>query len=193
MSYPRSCHDIAVQTGGGSYRKVEQIPGSDDIHESPVMLGWREWVALPVLGIPAIKAKVDTGARTSALHCFNVNEFQEGHRRMVRFSIHPLQNRTDIEIHCLSELLDRRVVKDSGGHSEERYVISTPILLGGRQYETEITLTNREDMLFRMLLGRSALNSAGFRVDPKRSYLTGREQIRSYLKNKRIRKLRRRT
>ena len=152
------------------------------------MLGWREWVALPELGIAAIKAKVDTGARTSALHCFDVADYMEGRRRMVRFSLHPLQNRTDIAIHCRMPLLDQRVVKDSGGHSEERYVIATSIVLSGHVLQTEITLTNREDMQFRMLLGRTALNAAGFNVDPGASYLTGRELIRTYLKSGRMRR-----
>lgn len=162
-------------------------PDQGNRREERATLGWREWVALPELGIAAIKAKVDTGARTSALHCFDVAEYTEGPRRMVRFSLHPLQNRTDIAIHCRIPLLDQRVVKDSGGHSEERYVIATPIELGGHACLTEITLTNREDMQFRMLLGRTALNAAGFHVDPAASYLTGRGLIRAYLKSGRLR------
>jgi hypothetical protein len=162
-------------------------PDQDNRREQRAMLGWREWVALPELGIAAIKAKVDTGARTSALHCFDVAEFMEDRRRMVRFSLHPLQNRKDIAIHCRMPLLDQRVVKDSGGHSEERYVITTPIMVGELRYQTEITLTNREDMQFRMLLGRTALNAAGFHVNPGASYLTGRELIRAYLKSGRVR------
>lgn len=162
-------------------------PEQGNRREERATLGWREWVALPELGIAAIKAKVDTGARTSALHCFDVAEYMEGHRRMVRFSLHPLQNREDIAIHCRMPLLDQRVVKDSGGHSEERFVIATPIVVGELRYLTEITLTNREDMQFRMLIGRTALNAAGFHVDPGASYLTGRELIRTYLKSGRMR------
>lgn len=137
-------------------------------------IGWREWVALPGLGIPAIKAKVDTGAKTSALHTYHLETFVEAGVRMVRFCIHPLQKRTDISITCLAPVIDLRPVKDSGGHIEERYVISTLLRLAGKEWPIEITLTRREDMLFRMLIGRKAMLDADCWVNPGKSYLTGK-------------------
>lgn len=144
------------------------------------MTGWREWVALPALGIPAIKAKIDTGARTSALHTFDLETFTENNHEYVRFRLHPLQKRTDIELACIAPVLERRIVRDSGGHAEERLVIRSDVLLGSNSWPIEITLTNRDDMLFRMLLGRSALSQAELTVDPAASYLYGRKLARVY-------------
>ena len=140
----------------------------------PTEIGWREWVALPELGIPGIKAKVDTGARTSSLHTYYIESFREGDRDMVRFRIHPLQNRADIEIVCVAPIIDIRLVKDSGGHVEERFVIETPVSLGGQQWPIEITLSCRDNMLFRMLLGRTAIVDGYLHVNPDRSYVTGK-------------------
>jgi hypothetical protein len=148
-------------------------------------IGWREWLALPELGIPAIKAKVDTGARTSALHAFRIETFQHDGREHVRFWIHPLRGREDLQIICEAPVVDRRVVRDSGGHTEERCFIRTTIAAGGREWPAEITLTSREDMLFRMLLGRAALLEAGFRVDPGRSYVLGRRPAGVYPRRRR--------
>ena len=134
-------------------------------------LGWREWVSLPELGIDAIKAKVDTGARTSALHAFQVDTFDKDGEDWVRFSIHPLQYDSDVVVTCEARLLDQRQVRDSGGHAETRYVIRSTILIGEQPVEAEITLTDRETMKFRMLLGRTALKP-GYTVDPGRSYLS---------------------
>lgn len=146
----------------------------------PLRIGWREWVAFSHLGIPAIKAKIDTGARTSALHTFRLEEFTEKGRAKVRFWIHPLQRRTDVELVCIADIVDRRVVSDSGGHREARFVIHTPVRLHGREWVIEITLTNREDMLFRMLLGRSALVAGSMIIDPSASYLAGTSLGRLY-------------
>jgi hypothetical protein len=137
------------------------------------LLGWREWVGLPGLGLPLVKAKVDTGARTSTLHAFYVETFRCGGEERVRFGVHPLRSHTTVEVHCEAQVLDRRVVSDSGGHKEQRFVIRTPLEIAGRVWPIEVTLTNREDMLFRMLLGRSAIAGRGI-VDPARSFVGGR-------------------
>lgn len=139
------------------------------------VIGWREWLSLPELGIPQIKAKIDTGARTSALHAFAL-ELVDG-RNKIRFDIHPLQHDTSIVKTCFAEVVDKRLVTDSGGHQEERYVILTPITLAGRTWPIEITLTEREDMLFRMLLGRNALRRR-FIVNPARSFITTKALIK---------------
>ena len=143
------------------------------------IIGWREWAVLPRLGIPALKVKVDTGARTSALHVFQLDTYIEAGQPRVRFAIHPLRKNKDIVIECDAEVIDQRLVRDSGGHSEQRVVILTPIRLGTREWPIEITLTNREDMLFRMLLGRTAL-AGQLIVDPALSYVYGRKLRRSY-------------
>lgn len=137
-------------------------------------IGWREWLILPELNVPAIKAKIDTGARTSALHAFFVEPFINDGCEMVRFGVHPLQKRHDVEIVCVAPVKDFREISDSGGHREMRYVIETKVLLGESSRSIEMTLTNRDNMKFRMLLGRTAM--AGLLVVPDKSYLTGRKK-----------------
>ncbi len=136
-------------------------------------IGWREWVALPELGIPHIKAKVDTGARTSALHTFSVEKFSRDGKDWVRFGVHPTQRNTSEEVWCESPLKDTRIVRDSGGHEEQRYVIDSALQLGDRTWTIEITLTDRDNMGFRMLLGRTAIRTK-FLVNSNRSYLLSR-------------------
>lgn len=141
--------------------------------DTSLLIGWREWVALPELGIKRIKAKIDTGARTSALHAFQLDVYSEGGKQKVRFAIHPHQRSLKKIVHCSAELLDIRWVSDSGGHREQRHVIQTPIVMGDNSWPIEITLTSREDMRFRMLLGRTALDQ-NFLINPAASYLLGK-------------------
>jgi len=135
-------------------------------------VGWREWVALPELGILAIKAKVDTGARTTALHAYDFEEVVDNGTRCLRFKTHPLQRGGDVVV-CQAEVVDKRVVSDSGGHRERRWVILSELRMGELSWPVEITLTSRKDMRFRMLIGRTALNHRAL-VDPSRSYVVGK-------------------
>jgi hypothetical protein len=151
--------------------------------EAKQTIGWKEWVSLPDIGIPAIKAKIDTGARTSSLHTYMLERYAKEGKDMVRFQIHPLQKRSDISITCESEIIDMRVVKDSGGHEEERIFIQTPVQLGENKWNIEISLTSRENMLFRMLVGRMALISGGLKVDPSVRYSAGKTKTDYYENN----------
>ncbi|WP_038059675.1 ATP-dependent zinc protease [Thioalkalivibrio sp. ALJT] len=136
-------------------------------------LGWREWVGLPDLGIDAVKCKVDTGARSSALHAFQVERFTRDGSHWVRFGIHPHQHDNQTEVWCEAPVLDVRNVTDSGGHSSERYFIATQARIGDWILPLELSLTSRDTMLFRMLLGREAMRGR-FLVDPQRSFVLGR-------------------
>jgi len=140
-------------------------------------LGWREWAALPDLGLPAIKIKVDTGARTSALHAFYTEKYQQDSVDMVKFLIHPIQRNFDFHVECHAPLIDFREVSDSGGHREMRYVIETNIVIGTCCWPIEITLTNRDNMRFRMLLGRRAMEARAI-IKPEASYLNGKLRAR---------------
>lgn len=135
------------------------------------IIGWREWLSLPDLEIAQIKAKVDTGARSSALHAFDVEEYDsDAAQLMVRFKVHPLQRDTSLSIQVRAPVLDKRLVRNSGGQAQERPVIMTRVSAGDRCWPIELTLTNRDVMGFRMLLGREAIRRR-FLVDPGKSYL----------------------
>ncbi len=146
---------------------------------APFILGWEEWVTLPELGLPAIKAKVDTGARTSALHAFYVEPFGPARARKVRFGVHPVPRRNDIEVECVARLVDRREVRSSNGEREQRYVIETPIRIGDREWPIEVTLANRDTMSYRMLLGRRAI-AGDVLVDPSSSFLQPKLRYKIY-------------
>ena len=137
------------------------------------IIGWREWVCFPSLGIPFIKAKVDTGARTSSLHAYHIEYFKKNGQDWVRFKVHPEQRSTSKVITAEAELHDERLVKSSSGHQSKRPVIITKISLVGEEWPIEITLANRDEMGFRMLLGRQ-----GFRdhmlVDAGKSYYSNK-------------------
>lgn len=139
---------------------------------SKILIGWREWVTLPDLAIPYIKAKVDTGAKTSALHAFYLESFERDGAPWVRFGVHPLQASLSDAVDCEAPVKDVRRVTDSGGHAEMRPVIETALLVQGEVRVIELTLTDRENMMFRMLLGRSALKRR-FVVDSGKSFLLG--------------------
>lgn len=145
------------------------------------VIGWREWVAFPQLDIPLIKAKIDTGAKTSALHTFDLETFTDPDgTEMVRFKVHPLRKNSNVVRVCEAPVFDRRVVRDSGGHSEERITIETEIQLGELKLLTPVTLTNREDMLFRVLIGRRTIQQAQMLVDSAASYQHGRVRKKQY-------------
>lgn len=135
----------------------------------PAILGWREWAALPDLGVDRIKVKLDTGARTSALHAFDLEEDIVDGIEVVRFEVHPLQRSTANAVPVEAPVVARRRVRSSTGHRQERPVIRTPIRIGDRTWRIDVTLTRRDEMGFRMLLGRRALR--GVLVDSARSWL----------------------
>ena len=143
-----------------------------------ITVGWREWVKLPELELPAIKAKVDTGARTSALHAFELRPISENGIQRIEFSIHPFQRDLETVLICKADVIDKRNVMDSGGHQEKRWVIKTPMTIGGHTWPIEITLTARDNMKFRMLLGRNALKGRAL-VDSSASYLVGKKARKS--------------
>jgi len=142
-----------------------------------ITLGWREWGSLPELNILAIKVKIDTGAKTSALHAFDIEAFQKNQKEFLRFKVHPKQNDEDCIVHCEAPIVEQRQITNSGGHKEMRYVIETKLVLANKEWPIEITLTSRRNMRFRMLLGRRAMVDYAL-VDPSASYLCGK------LKNK---------
>lgn len=133
------------------------------------IIGWREWIAFPEFGIQAVNTKIDTGAKTSALHAIHVEEFERDGQAMVHFEVHPLQRNSHITAKCEAPLLEHRKVRSSNGQQTKRPVVQVLIELHGRRFPIELTLTNRDEMGFRMLLGREAMKRR-FVVDCSQSY-----------------------
>jgi len=153
-----------------------------DLNDLP-LIGWREWLALPDLNVPRLKAKVDTGARSSALHAFDVEVFNRDGKDMVRFTVHPFQRDTLRTVTAEAELIGYRNVRNSGGQESLRPAILTTVSLMGQSWPVELTLTSRDAMGFRMLLGRQALRGR-FLVHPGRSYLAGKRRRRGAKKKR---------
>jgi hypothetical protein len=122
-----------------------------------LVVGWREWISLPDLGISMIKAKVDTGARTSAIHAYDITNHRHRGRDFLTFKVHPIQRNQKKVVVCSAPLVDERMVRSSSGHASLRPVIETTIEVGPIAWKIELTLTNRDEMGFRMLLGRQAV------------------------------------
>ena len=141
------------------------------------MIGWREWVALPELGVTSVKAKIDTGARSSSIHAFDIGNYDKEGTPMVRFTLHPMQRKAQPSITCETALLEFRTVRNPGGREENRPVVATPIQIGDKAFPIELTLDRRDAMGFRMLLGRQAIRGR-FVVDPGRSYVLGKRPNR---------------
>lgn len=142
--------------------------------QEPLLIGWREWISLPQLGLTAVKAKIDTGARSSSLHVTALETFERAGRTWLRFAVAP-RRRSTRTVRCEAPALERRAVTDSGGRTAERWFIRSTIVLGGARFDAEINLTDRGGMLFPMLLGRTALRGR-FRVDPDLSWACGRRK-----------------
>lgn len=138
------------------------------------IIGWREWLSLPELGVPNIKVKVDTGARSSVIHAINIEQFEAHGVKKVRFQVAPVQSDDERLIMVETTLLEERAITDSGGHQQVRPVIMTSICLGELQWPIELTLTNRDVMGFRMLLGRQAVKDR-FLVNPGHSYVQSKD------------------
>ncbi|GCD90256.1 RimK/LysX family protein [Nocardioides sp. LS1] len=150
---------------------------------SYTVAGWREWVSLPGAGVPWVKAKLDTGARSSSIHAFDVEESERDGKPWVRFSIHPWQKSDADVVEVEAEVLDVRAVRSSSGQSEDRIVVPMEVTLMGRTITTEMTLSRRDEMGFRMLVGREGLRQ-GYVVDPGSSYLGGRPPVAMRRRNR---------
>ena len=138
------------------------------------LIGWREWASLPDWGVDRINAKIDTGAKTSAIHAFRVKVLETEDGEVAEFYLHPRRRRKKPEIFCRTKVVDRRIVRSSNGQAEERIVVTTKVRMGECLWPIELTLTNRDAMGFRLLIGRDALTNR-FMIDPGASYLLGKK------------------
>ena len=148
-------------------------PSAPEPDAAHTVVGWREWVALPQAGVDWVKAKIDTGARSSSIHAFDLEVFEQDGEEWVRFSIHPWQKSDEDHVELSLPVLDRREVRSSNGQTEQRYAVALDVGLAGRTITTVMTLSNRDEMGFRMLIGREALER-GFLVDSAISYAGGK-------------------
>ncbi|MFC1672537.1 30S ribosomal protein S6--L-glutamate ligase [Pseudomonadota bacterium] len=142
------------------------------VQDKELVFGWEEWVELPELGLPAVRAKVDTGAKSSSIHAFMIEPYGRAGRKRVRFGVHPIPERPDIVVYCSAELVDQREITSSNGETELRYIIRTSLRIGGQEWPIDISLTNRESMQYRMLVGRTAIRNNVI-VDPNLSCVQG--------------------
>jgi len=140
---------------------------------SKIIIGRAEWFSFPTLGIPAIKARIDSGAKTSSIHAYHIKPFQRDGVDWVKFEVHPVQGNRRVVIDCESPIVDQRKVKSSSGTSEKRYVVRAPVTIGDRVWDIELTLTNRDSMGYRMLLGREAMIGR-MMIDPEKSFCLGK-------------------
>ena len=152
------------------------------VKKTKKIIGWKEWFSLDCIALPAIKGKIDTGAKTSALHAFNIETFYIEDVEYVRFDIHPLQKNKRFVRSCISRVIDRRMVSDSSGKKEKRIVIKSDLKIGDSKIRIELTLTNRDNMSFRMLLGREAIMQAKMIVDISKSFVQGKLKKSKVLK-----------
>lgn len=148
------------------------------INEPKIVIGSDEWCAFPTLNIPAIKARVDSGAKTSSLHAINIQPFSRNGEPWVTFEVHPLQDNRKVMVHCEAQVIDQRIIKSSSGDREKRLVIRVPLVLGELSWDVEVTLTNRDSMGYRMLLGREAMHGRTL-VDPAGQCLLGEQPATS--------------
>ncbi len=144
-----------------------QTPSNSSLH-----IGWQEWCALPKLHLPAIKAKIDTGAKTSVLHAADIHPFHRRGKEYVQFIVHPIQRSLKYPVPCTALVIDRRTIMNTGGSQETRYIILSTLVLGEKTWDIEISLTNRELLSFRLLLGRDALKNTI--IEPGKTLLQGK-------------------
>ncbi len=163
--------------------KISETTRVNDDGPGATVAGWREWVALPDLDVPWVKAKLDTGARSSSIHAFDLEEFERDGAAWVSFALHPWQRSEVDTVRSELPLVDRRAIRSSTGHEEERLVVRTKITVVGHDLEAELTLANRDEMGFRMLVGREAMRGL-ILVDPGRSYLGGRPRRSTRRRNR---------
>jgi hypothetical protein len=176
-------------TGRVSRKSGKSRPKKSPTFSKPVnkkqVIGWREWVGLPLIGVERIKAKLDTGARSSALHAFNIRPLQRTGISFVQFDVHPLQRNDNVYKTCVAEAVDYRWITNSGGGREKRFVIVTMLRMGGETWPIEVTLADRDQMGFRMLIGRTAMEHRLI-IDPTTSYRLGKPRKTDGTFNRRL-------